>query len=129
MIIGVTPGTCHRVGGWSVVASIVIAYSFMCAAGGAASAEANDAATSRTKALTVRPTGLRTIEIQGRLVPHDRAGRDENFLDRAALPLRVRFKTERAHHRRPRIDDGDGLGDRVARFDIGAGGDPRDMRQ
>jgi len=28
MIIGVTPGTCHLVGGYSAVASTVIGYSF-----------------------------------------------------------------------------------------------------
>src|SRR5437870_7899294 len=118
-IIGVTPGTCHRVGGFSAVASIVMACSLECNGGGAAS-------TGRTSVVISRPSpspktvqarqnpdvramegrspriGLRPLRFRSRV---GRPGSFKDFFHRMALPFGIGLKTERAEHGCPRIQN------------------------
>src|SRR5437016_1874933 len=103
-VSGVTPGTCHRVGGFRAVASIVMACSLECNGGGAAS-------VGRTSVVISRPSpSPKTVQarqnpdvraMEGRspriglrplLFLRSRVGRPGSFKDffhRMALPLGV----------------------------------------
>src|SRR5439155_17484493 len=114
-IIGVTPGTCHRVGGFKAVASIVMACSLECNGGGAPSASRTRTDVSRpsTSPKTVQARdnldvramegrspriGLRPLRFRSRV---GRPGSFKDFFHRMALPLGVGLKTERGGPGRP----------------------------
>src|SRR5437773_10969289 len=109
-IIGVTPGTCHRVGGFRAVASIVMACSLECNGGGAASAGRTSVVISRPspspKTVQARQNpdvravegrsprnGLRILRFRPRV---GRPGSYKDFCHRLALPLGVGPKAQRA---------------------------------
>src|SRR5437870_280485 len=141
-IIGVTPGTCHRVGGFKAVASIVMACSLECNGGGAPSA-------SRTRTDVSRPsTSPKTVQARDNLAVRameggspriglwplrsrshvGRPGSVKDFFHRMALPFGIGLKTERAEHGCPRIQNRHRLFDRMPRLDPGPPGDPGNVR-
>src|SRR5436853_3695576 len=150
IIIGVTPGTCHHVGGSNGVALTVIGNSLLCT-GGAASDSRTFVAVSNSPMPRQTPipelptrTNLHAPAIdreqprrgssctRANSRPHIELRRPrgrKDFLHRMALPFGVSLQTERPEHRRSCIQNRHRLVNDFSCFNAGPPGNPGHVRQ